>query len=103
MLKVRHNLINEIGFNLMTDDSSGFESIIKEMNSSQQITEKSANQCHNINCKSVFMKYEVCKSCNRKFCEKCLCTCSHCSNITCLFCARIDYTQYEEVQICPNC
>jgi hypothetical protein len=88
----------------MTEDTSCFENFIKEMNSSQNSIEKVKKlKCENANCKSVFANLENCKSCNKKFCKNCLNNCENCGIVMCVFCTRVDYGKFKDVQICPNC
>ena len=88
----------------MTEDSSGFENIIKEMNLSQNIIDKvKIIKCENPNCKTAFSQYEKCLSCNRTFCKVCLLNCESCMSKNCKFCIRVIYSKFKDVQICQNC
>jgi hypothetical protein len=91
-------------FVLITENSSGFESLLKEMNNSQIHNEKSKiHKCENPNCKTAFPKFELCTSCNKNFCGTCLTNCEICCQKCCIFCIRIDYDKYRDTQICSNC
>ena len=100
-IKIKFNFLE---FILITEDSSGFESIIKEMNTSQMSIERvKILKCENLNCKTAFLKYENCLSCKRIFCENCLAFCETCGQKCCKFCFRIDYSKFKDLIICPNC
>jgi hypothetical protein len=90
-------------FNLMTEDKSLFENIIKGMNNSQNLIEKNKFRCENPNCKSAFCKYENCFSCNKTFCNFCLISCDTCPMEICKFCTLTFYGKFKDYQICPNC
>lgn len=60
-------------------------------------------KCGNPNCKSAFLKYENCSSCNSTFCTSCLGLCDSCGIRICKFCIRINYNKFMDQQICPNC
>ena len=97
-------MIDFLGFNLMTEDASGFEFIIREMNISQNSIDKvKITKCENPNCKTAFTKYEQCKSCNRTFCSSCLVNCESCVTKNCKFCIRVLYSKFKDTQICQNC
>ena len=88
----------------MTENSSGFENLIKEMNNSQNSIDKvKIWHCQNPNCKTAFAKYEKCLCCNKTYCSTCLNQCDNCSVICCKFCTRIVYSKFRDFQICPNC
>ncbi len=97
-------LLNELEFNLITEQSSGFENIIKEMNNSQiSISKVKIIKCENPNCKTAFSMYEKCNSCYKFFCSNCLNICEKCCLKTCKFCVRIEYEKFKDISICPNC
>lgn len=88
----------------MTEESSGFENVIKDMNNSQILMSKvKIVKCENPNCKTAFAKYEKCKSCYKMFCMNCLLSCENCNQICCNFCSSTHYEKYKDTQICPTC
>ncbi len=91
-------------FNLITEDKSSFESILKEMNNSQNIISRvKIIKCENPNCKSAFSKYEKCNSCGKFYCDNCLNLCDNCNMKCCKFCYKIDYSKFQDIMICANC
>lgn len=89
----------------MTEDTSCFENILKEMNSSQTCAEKvkTIKKCENTYCKSLFQTNDTCLCCNKIYCVNCLTTCENCGIKICKFCTRIDYSKFHDRQVCPTC
>jgi hypothetical protein len=90
--------------NFLTENCTGFENIIKEMNTSQiHLSKHKSLHCDNLNCKSVFSLVDKCNSCNRTFCKECLQNCENCNLLTCKFCIVIQYSKTQDIIKCPIC
>jgi hypothetical protein len=92
------------GNNFLTENSSGFENILKEMGDSQnQLSKSKGIRCDNPNCKSIFSVLEKCNSCNKTYCKECLTACENCNQQTCKFCVTIQYNKTQDIIKCPIC
>ena len=89
----------------ITDKTSPFENIFEEMKANSK-TKLTLKACSKPNCNNPFSSEDncsICHSCGNKFCEKCIKRCQKCNVIICVSCVEMDYGEFEDIELCPEC
>jgi len=114
------NITRKFSKEYQIDENQCYENLITKMQTAQTNDKNTNNfmdknnkyKCDNPNCTTkydffaIFNKQKenkACNFCSKFFCDQCSLACEYCLNTFCKFCIKIIYSEYKDINCCPNC